>query len=819
MATLDVKDDGLQALSEAEMEIVAEHKHKHEEAGDVDPDAGEYLDEIYDMVDAVVPRTDDPTVPVVTFRAWFLGMVFCLLMAFVNALFQFRTNTFQVNAFMGTLLAFPLGHFLAATLPTHKFNMGPLGTFTLNPGPFNYKEHTLIYVFCNTAVQPAYALYNIIGQRYGLHQQNLTVIACVGFVVVTQCFGYGLAGLCRRYLVRPAAMLWPINLSTIALLNSLHQKDDDGKYKMTRYKFFWIVTACMAIYEWFPLYMAPFLVGISFLCFGSPVGSKIRVMGSGRNGMGFLSFSFDWSILTILTPITTPLWALINQFGGFWLTFWIVVPLLWTNDAFGIDSKLGTDPVYGPNGTGDFPLGYGLNTRALFDKDGTPLSAKSFVNRSDLSFKATYYEAHRPIYISTYFAMSYTASFIVFTAALVHVTLWYGKDIWNRFRSAMRDLDSNDIHARLMDTYPEVPEWWYIGILIFNLVLAIVVCQWGGFDLPWWGVILGLALAIVSILPIGIIQAISGQQIGLNVMSEFMIGLILPGRIAAVMAFKTLSYMAMTQGLLLVQDLKLGHYMKIPPRAMFSAQLVATIGAAIVNLFTSFWIYESFGKASAKPENLIDKNNPDLGYEWKLATGEAPLGWTANGFGVFLNAGAIWGAIGPARFFGPGSPYVKTLWGFLLGALLPIVPWFLHQQFPNGYWHLVNIPVIAAFPLDPGMNLSLLITPVIIGFVVNYVLKKYRHDWWKKYAYVMSAAFDCGLAIATVTTFFFSQYDANFLIPFPNYIFNRGDPELCAPDYFMTCTEHATQGNAFGKTYNISLDGYCSGIDFGGLAA
>ncbi|KAJ3281750.1 hypothetical protein HDU76_008860, partial [Blyttiomyces sp. JEL0837] len=147
--------------------------------------------------------------------------------------------------------------------------------------------------------------------------------------------------------------------------------------------------------------------------------------------------------------------------------------------------------------------------------------------------------------------MEYMASFIVFVAAIMHVVLWYGKDVWHRFRSAMRDLDSNDVHARMMDVYPDVPDLWYVILLAVNLVIGIVVCQFGGFGLPWWGVILGLALAIVSIIPIGVIQAISGQQIGLNVMSEFMIGLILPGRIAAVMAFKTLSYMAMSQGLLL----------------------------------------------------------------------------------------------------------------------------------------------------------------------------------------------------------------------------------------------------------------------------
>lgn len=40
--------------------------------------------------------------------------------------------------------------------------------------------------------------------------------------------------------------------------------------------------------------------------------------------------------------------------------------------------------------------------------------------------------------------------------------------------------------------------------------------------------------------------------------------------------FKTYGYITMSQALGFVSDLKFGHYMKIPPRTMFMAQVVAT---------------------------------------------------------------------------------------------------------------------------------------------------------------------------------------------------------------------------------------------------
>ncbi|KAJ3321723.1 hypothetical protein HDU76_014032, partial [Blyttiomyces sp. JEL0837] len=197
------------------------------------------------------------------------------------------------------------------------------------------------------------------------------------------------------------------------------------------------------------------------------------------------------------------------------------------------------------------------------------------------------------------------------------------------------------------------------------------------------------------------------------------------------------------------------------------------------------------------------------------AGADAPVGWSATHYNVFLNAGAIWGAIGPARFFGPGSPYVATLYGFVIGLIAPIIPWALHKAYPNGYWHLVNIPIIAVFPVQVGGYRSDLITPLIIGVIVNYFVKKHRHAWWKKYAYVMSAAFDSGTAITVTLVFFMFTVRADYQILMPTWGGNRFDVESCAPDYFLACKEHESAGNAFGGTYNPDNDAYCTAIGFG----
>lgn len=82
------------------------------------------------------------------------------------------------------------------------------------------------------------------------------------------------------------------------------------------------------------------------------------------------------------------------------------------------------------------------------------------------------------------------------------------------------------------------------------------------------------SIAFFYILPIGIIQAVTNQQVGLNVITELIIGYALPGKPIAMMMFKTWGYITMSQALLFTSDFKLGHYMKVPcvlNYAVFSA--------------------------------------------------------------------------------------------------------------------------------------------------------------------------------------------------------------------------------------------------------
>lgn len=60
--------------------------------------------------------------------------------------------------------------------------------------------------------------------------------------------------------------------------------------------------------------------------------------------------------------------------------------------------------------------------------------------------------------------------------------------------------------------------------------------------MPIWGVVVSIFIAFVYIVPTGMLQAITNQQIGLNVLTELVGGYTLPGRPLALMIFKTYGY-------------------------------------------------------------------------------------------------------------------------------------------------------------------------------------------------------------------------------------------------------------------------------------
>nr|GME01640.1 oligopeptide transporter 7-like [Ipomoea batatas] len=167
-----------------------------------------------------VPTTDDPSLPVLTFRMWVLGTFSCVLLSFLNQFFWYRTEPLTITAISAQIAVVPLGQLMAARITDRVFFRGTKWEFTLNPGPFNVKEHVLITIFANSGAGTVYAIHVVTAVKvfYGKH---ITFFVSLIIVLTTQVLGFGWAGIFRRYLVEPAAMWWPANLVQVSLFRQV----------------------------------------------------------------------------------------------------------------------------------------------------------------------------------------------------------------------------------------------------------------------------------------------------------------------------------------------------------------------------------------------------------------------------------------------------------------------------------------------------------------------------------------------------------------------------------------------------------------------
>ncbi|CAL9244149.1 unnamed protein product [Arabidopsis halleri] len=85
-------------------------------------------------------------------------------------------------------------------------------------------------------------------------------------------------------------------------------------------------------------------------------------------------------------------------------------------------------------------------------------------------------------------------------------------------------------------------------------------------------------------------------------------GIIYPGRPIANVCFKVYGYMSMAQAVSFLNDFKLGHFMKIPPRSMFLVQFIGTILAGTINITVAWWQLTSIKNICQ--EELLPPNSP-----------------------------------------------------------------------------------------------------------------------------------------------------------------------------------------------------------------
>lgn len=158
----------------------------------------------------------------------------------------------------------------------------------------------------------------------------------------------------------------------------------------------------------------------------------------------------------------------------------------------------------------------------------------------------------------------------------------------------MKGRNRLDIHVRLIRaSYRKTPWYWYAPIIVIIMAMAIAMVDVYETKLPVYGVLLGLIIPPVFMVPCGIIQGITNVDANqLKVLSEFIGDTCLKvNRYLANMIFKILSTDVVGQGMYFATDMKLAHYLKLSPRTTFITQGVATILGALTQAGVTLALY------------------------------------------------------------------------------------------------------------------------------------------------------------------------------------------------------------------------------------
>ncbi|GAA6039532.1 hypothetical protein JCM8097_008371 [Rhodosporidiobolus ruineniae] len=669
--------------------------------------------------------TVDVDVPIHTFRMYVLGLGMTCFAAVLGQIFYFRPSSLTVSSLFIVVITMILGKLWEILLP--KASRGAFWAF-LNPGEFNIKEHVAVLIMSSTAFSSAMAISVFAADQlyYDLSPNyGLAIFTLIG----SQFLGYGIAGLFRSIVVFSTMAFWPALIPNVQLFDMLH-RDKNYLMQKKRLKFFVAVAVAIFACEFFPEWISPTLTGVSIVCLASRNSEWVtRIFGGAypNEGFGLFQICLDWTYITGYGVFYTPISTAMSLYAGLALCMVVTsgawVQNLWNAQSFPFFSQ----DLYYENGT-------------LYDQT-TILDADYNLNSTALE------EQGLPWYTTSC------------------VFLWHWKEIKEAFQ-AFRTRSINDPHYEKMKRYKEVPSWVYGAIVLGSFAMAMATCYTGDSHLPWYGVIVAFLIAFVLFPFLALFPAITGWQVDASTLCLMLGSAVVPGNSQANMSFTLYSSNASSQGIALAQDLKMAQYIKLPPRTTLWVQSLGTVIGGIIQIVLMKTLIASHR------EILLDPQGNNI--------------WSGQNVQSFNSQAITWGALAK-HMYAPGKTYQWVPFSILIGLLVPIPTWLIHQKFPKLRMNTFITPlfVYGLGFLNAGIN-SQNTMAVALTIFSQYYLRKYRATWFRKYNFILSAALDAGVQFFVFITTFALQGGAGNSTPTMPYWAlnpNRSYPDYCySPD-------------------------------------
>lgn len=403
-----------------------------------------------------------------------------------------------------------------------------------------------------------------------------------------------------------------------------------------------------------------------------------------------------------------------------------------------------------------------INSNNVFDNTGQEYNV-SKVLTSNNGVNIDEYLVYGPPYYAIANLFITGGNFIYYTFSVVYVFIKY----WAPLKKAFVGMVVNTIkgrsvytgftdgHSRMMRKYPEVPEWWYGIVFAFGFAVSIIAVAAWPTQTPWWSILAVTGIGALLTIPWVVIESIASTGISLNVIWQVLPGLWFPGNPMAQLILLMLggAFEQIAGGF--TTELKYAHYAKLPPRSVFRGHLVASmlncvIYCAILELMLVYFnaddslctwdnaqhmvcqyaqsVYSSTILFGAFGTNNMFKLYPIL--PWCFLIGAfLGLGWVLGEKAAPRVRKHIHGRMGDDQF----ASFDRTVWRPTASVLACIHP---------------AVALSGALQWAGNTNLAYATLGVYLAWVFQYYLKRRYTAWWGKYAYMIFAGLNVGVAIS-----------------------------------------------------------------------
>ncbi|KAI0041222.1 OPT superfamily oligopeptide transporter [Auriscalpium vulgare] len=761
MSSGNEKLNALPELPEEKLDekaVYASEKEKEAASNDSEQNSLDAYDEDYDKpifvngepvvrngrdVSRYVVDVRDDGDQAVTFRSIVLGTVFGGLGAALYQIYTFKPVQEGISTVFLLLIIYSFGVAWATFLPrrawvegTRFAALGPVFEF-INPGEFKLKEHVISVIAASTASYGSTSVLNFAVQRL-YYDTNVHATTAVLSTFSTAVFGYGLVGILRPLTVYPSEMVYWGNLPTVSIFQALHFDSSDN-HKRTR--IFWIAFCGMFVYEIIPSYIFPFLNGFSIFCLSSQHARSgvqdafTNIFGGsdGNEGLGLFSVSFDWQYIGS-SYMSYPLIQQANSWIGYFFCYIAILGIYYSNTW---NSK-------------SFPM---LST-SLFAANGSRYHQSAVFSGTDFHLNRTALaEVGLPALTGSNAWSNLTANLSI-GGLIAHCIFFWGPYVVSSFKHA-RDKTQPDPHWQAMQKYKEAPWWWYLILIVLAFFAGLIAVLKGETTLPWWSYIVAL---LTGAFPFStLLFARMGNGVATNQLFKMIAGAINPGRPVANLYFSMWSHDVVSTSIGLASDLKLGQYLKIPPRVLFLVQIWGTIIVVMVSIVT------------AQSEILTDPIGTNV---WSGQTVQS------------LNSAAVTWSLAK-ELYGRDGPYFIIPMSLFIGAAVTFLQWLISRRWPKigpVKVDTVMLPIIYMYSawMSAGVN-SPIWSGIIVGVVSQVWLRRYHPGWYRKYNYILGGAMDGGAQIMIFILSFAVFGASGVERPFPTWAGNpaQGNVDYC----------------------------------------